>query len=682
MFAQPTLFVFAHPIRPMTAPRTWTIVTLALAGSAGLGALNQPGSPAVPGAKVSVATGVDDLTVLTSPDSDDAARFESAKRLILRTDEATTASVAAALRNGSLPSVQREIARAIVAVDPGSPRFALALRDAVSTNADPECLRELLRAMDDYPARPMLATVVKRHADPSLPIGARATLAAALLRWTGCDECASAENPVAAWTAWWARVEPYDEVAWNAELAKHFRARSERANARREALGARVVELYNALYTATPVERRSEVITSMLRDDLPRANRLGLDLASRALLNAQLLGDGVATATLALLSSNDEDIRASAARLLENLGAPGGGQAIADALERERSTRVAAPLLRLSARQSPGVPLSTLLRWLRAEEPAGSAAADAIIALINADSLPDDAANDARSTLLGVEPSLFTPSQTRLLATLADDRTRDAMRQIAKQSTSASARRIASVALADHEDNYSFVLTGARTDPAWFEGAARAVALHRPTASAFLELLLGAPSQGPWIEPAAKTLASMPSDQRLTALRAIDDLHRRNDLLGATITLVEPSSFAQTRELLLLQAETRLELRDAEGALAAVAGATRDLPAPGHRAERVRFFALVSLGRLRDALAATPGDPAEYWLEAVKRCADLPHASEALALLEENFAPTMTPAQRSQLEALRGVVSSPPPPARADAPDGDSPERPGDQPTP
>jgi hypothetical protein len=535
--------------------------------------------------------------------------------------------------------------------------------------------------MDQYPARPMVATVVARLADPSLPGGVRAILEGALLRWTGCDECARADSSITGWTEWWARVEQFDESAWNAELAKNFRARSERANARRDALSARVVELYNALYAATPVERRSEVIASMLRDDLPRANRLGLDLASRALLNAQLLGDGVATASVALLSSNDEDIRASAARLLENLGAPGGGQAIADALERERSARVAAPLLRLSARQSSGVPLSTLLRWLRAEEPAGSAAADAIIALINADSLPDDAANDARSTLLGVEPSLFTPSQTRLLAMLADDRTRDATRQIAKQSTSANARRIASLSLAESEDEYSFVLSGARTDPAWFDGAARAVALHRPTASAFLELLLAAPAQGQWIEPAAKTLASMPSDQRLTALRATDDLHRRDDLLGATIPLVEPSSFAETRELLLLQAETRLDRRDAEGALAAVAGATRDLPAPGHRAERVRFFALVSLGRLRDALAATPGDPAEYWLEAVKRCADLPHAPDALALLEENFAPTMTPEQRSQLESLRGVVARTSRPAEEDPPGADSPSGTNDRPT-
>jgi hypothetical protein len=665
----------------MPAHRTWTIATLALVGSTGVAAVNQPAPPPAPSAKVSVATGVDDLAVLTGPDSDDAARFESAKRLILRTDEVTTALVSAALRNGSLPAVQREIARAIIAVDPGSPRFALALRDAAASTGDPDCLRELLRAMDQYPARPMVATVVARLPDPSLSSGVRAILEGALLRWTGCDECVRADSSIAGWTEWWARVEQFDESAWNAELAKNFRARSERANARRDALGARVVELYNALYAATPVERRSEVIASMLRDDLPRANRLGLDLASRALLNAQLLGDGVATASVALLSSNDEDIRASAARLLENLGAPGGGQAIADALERERSARVAAPLLRLSARQSSGVPLSTLLRWLRAEEPAGSAAADAIIALINADSLPDDAANDARSTLLGVEPSLFTPSQTRLLAMLADDRTRDATRQIAKQSTSANARRIASLSLAESEDEYSFVLSGARTDPAWFDGAARAVALHRPTASAFLELLLAAPAQGQWIEPAAKTLASMPSDQRLTALRATDDLHRRDDLLGATIPLVEPSSFAETRELLLLQAETRLDLRDAEGALAAVAGATRDLPAPGHRAERVRFFALVSLGRLRDALAATPGDPAEYWLEAVKRCADLPHAPDALALLEENFAPTMTPEQRSQLESLREVVIRPSPPAENDAPGADSPSGTSDRPT-
>ena len=657
------------------------MTTLAgLAAAAGSRA-QQPSAATSSGTNVSVATGVDDLAVLTGPESDDASRFESAKRLILRTDEATTASVSAALRNGANPAAQRQIARAIIAVDPGSPRFALAVRDALLATSDPDCMREILRAMDQYPARPMAATAVTRLADPALPQIARPIVSAALLRWTGCDECAGAENPSRAWTEWWSRVESYDESAWNAELAKNFRAKSERAVARRDSLGTRVVELYNALYAATPVERRSEIIASMLRDDLPRANRLGLDLASRALLNAQLLGDGVASASVALLASSDEEIRANAARLLENLGAPNGSQAIADALERERSARVAAPLLRLSARQSSGVPISTLLRWLRAEEPAGSAAADAIIALLNADALPDDAANDARSTLLGVEPTLFTPSQTRLLRMLADDRTRDAMRQIARQATSVSARRIATLALAEHESEYSFLLTGARSDPAWFEGASRAVALHRPSASAFLELLLAAPAQGQWMDAAATTLAAMPSDQRLTALRATEDLHRRDDLLSATIPLVEPTSLAEARELLLLQAETRLDLRDPDGALAALAGATRDLPAPGQRAERVRFFSLVELGRLRDALASTPGDPAEYWLEAVRRCSDLPHAADALALLEDNFATTMTPSQRAQLDSLKGAVlpsqaSEPPAPAPSDPTPGS-----GDQPT-
>lgn len=642
----------------MPAHHSWTIAIWALAGLAGPVYALQASSPAGSGTNVSVATGVDDLAVLTGPESDDALRFESAKRLVLRSDEATTAALSAALRNASLPAAQREIARAITAVDPGSPRFSLALRDAVSSTSDPDCLRELLRAMDQYPARPMVATVIARLEDASLSLNARSILVAGLLRWTGCDDCARPDNGANGWTEWWSRVERYDESEWNAELAKNFRARSERAVARRDALSARIVELYNALYAATPIDRRSEVIASMLRDDLPRANRLGLDLASRALLNAQLLGDGVASASVALLSSADEEIRANSARLLENLGAPGAGQAIADALERERSARVAAPLLRLSARQSSGVPISTLLRWLRAEEPAGSAAADAILSLISADSLPDDAANDARSTLLGVEPAQFTSSQTRLLATLADDRSRDTMRQIANVSTSASARRIASLALAEHESELAFVLSGARNDPVWFEGAARAVAIHRPTASGFQELLDAAPAQGQWVDFAATTLAAMSPEERLTALRSTEDLHRREDLLGATLPLVEQADPAHSRELLLLQAETRLDLRDPEGALAALAGATRDVPAPGHRAQRVRFFALVAQGRLRDALAATPGEPAECWLEAVRRCADLPHAPEALALLVENFETTMTPSQRAQLESLRGLIAN------------------------
>lgn len=641
-------------------PHTGPAATMLLAAlwAPGGAAWAQQAPPSPPAANVSVASGVDDLAVLTGPTADDAARFESAKRLVLKTDEATTAGVSAALRGAPAPgsiAAQRAIAKAIAAVDPGSPRYALALRNALSGATDPSCVADLLAALDHYPPRTVVGTAIARLAAEGTPDETRALLNRALLRWTGCDECAA--QGASGWAGWWSRAEPLDAAGWQAELAKNFRARSERVEARREALATRVADLYNALYAATPVERRGEVIASMLKDDLRAVNRTGLDLASRMLLNAQRLGDNVASAAVALLSSPDEDIRAGAARLVENLGAPVSAATLTEALTREQSPRAAAPLLRLSSRAGSGVPVATLLRWLRAPEPAGSAAADALLALHAAHALPDDARDDARSTLLGAAPASISVSQARLLGALGGDGARDALRAAADGAAGPGARRAAALALAEDPANADLLIDGAATHPSWFEAAALAVGRHRPAASSFLAVASHAPAEGGWIEPLSKALAKMPSDQRLAALRAIDDLERRDDLLDATVPLVRASSPAEARELLVLQGETRLDRGDADGALAAATGALRDSPTGSSRAEHVRFYALAALGRLTEALAATPGDPVECWLEALRRCASLPHAAQVLALVDDDFTATMTPAQRDTLESLRARIA-------------------------
>ena len=83
------------------------LASVILAG-AWAGAFAQPtDTPAV----VSMASGVDDLSVLLAADSSDDARFEAAKRLVVKTDERTSSAISAALRDGSTPATQRAIAR-------------------------------------------------------------------------------------------------------------------------------------------------------------------------------------------------------------------------------------------------------------------------------------------------------------------------------------------------------------------------------------------------------------------------------------------------------------------------------------------------------------------------------------------------------------------------------------------
>src|SRR5690606_30169343 len=274
---------------------------------------------------------------------------------------------------------------------------------------------DLLAALDQYPVRPTVSVAVDRLLSEGVPEDIRTLLCQAVSRWTACEPGESPGADRAAWERWWSGVRALDDAGWNAELARNFRARAERAVADREALEARVLDLYNALYAASPGERRGHVIATMLQDDLAKARRLGLELASRTLLNAQPLGPDVASAAAALLQCAHEDIRASAARLMENLGALSDHAAIAEALANESSPRVAGPLLRLSSRAPGAVPTGVLLRWLAAPEPAGSAAAEAVLAVRSADLLPEAAARDALSTVLGLDPAQMTGAQARLL---------------------------------------------------------------------------------------------------------------------------------------------------------------------------------------------------------------------------------------------------------------------------
>ena len=649
-----------------------SVASVILAGACA-GTLAQPtDSQAV----VSVASGMDDLSVLVSTETTDDARFEAAKRLVVKTDERTGSALSAALRDGTAPATQRAIARAILAVDPGSPRYTQALRDSLATASTAACISDLLAALNTAPTRSTVAAAMARFNNADTPGDIRALLSNSMARWTGCDECAARGG--AGWDAWWANAQSLDSDGWNLELSRNFRARSERLARSNEQLTASIVDLYNALYSATPQEQRSAVIASMLRDNLRQANQLGLELASRTLLNAQPLGPGVSNAAITLLASEHEDIRASAARLIENLGAPISQAAVVEALERERSPRVAAPLLRLASRDPGNIPVTTVLRWLRAPEPAGSAAADAVLALHAAGLLDQSAGRDALSTILDLDPGTMTASQSRVLAALGGPEERAAVRNVAMRSTNAGARRSAAIALATNPDELDFLLDAAAQDPALFEGAARAITLHRPIASGFLELIRIAPRDSGWIGPASRTLLSLPSDQRLTAVRAMQDLAMRDELISAALQEGQRLSNDEARELQLLQAETRLDRNDGEGALAAANAALRDAQSNAGRAERVRFYALVTIGRLNDALAATPGDPVEFWLEALRRCRSLPHGSNVLALVDEHFASNMNPAQSSSLRALRAQMQGD---SREGVPDTAS-ESPQDVPAP
>src|SRR5690606_25428692 len=174
---------------------------------------------------VSIAAGVDDAEALRGEHASDAERLDAAKRLVLKSDDASDAVLLAALRDGAspnAPAVRSAVARAILAVDPGSPRFGRALRDALGSASTAACVADLLAALDQYPVRPTVSVAVDRLLSEGVPEDIRTLLCQAVSRWTACEPGESPGADRAAWERWWSGVRALDDAGWNAELARNF----------------------------------------------------------------------------------------------------------------------------------------------------------------------------------------------------------------------------------------------------------------------------------------------------------------------------------------------------------------------------------------------------------------------------------------------------------------------------
>lgn len=621
----------------------------------------------------------DDLSLLLSASAPDPARLEAARRLVLLNDTATVASLRDALRATAPPTdaaapvppstvaaARRAVALAIAAVDPGSPRFSSALREGLLVASTPEGANAILIALDTYPARIATEAAVARLVAGDAPEAVSREIGAWLRAWTGCDECA--RSGPAGWVEWWARAKGLDDASWNAELMRNFRARAERLERRRDDIVARHLDLLNRHYSTTPAERRGELLVSMLSDDLTRVNRLGLELASRTLLNAQPLGPDVARAASLLLVSDDEDVRESAARLLGNLGGAEHADAVARALERERSARVAAPLLLVASRVaiSPA-PEASIARWLAGDDAAASAAFDAVFAY--RDSISEETSRLALDAARAVPVVSLTPSQARVLGALSTDaRDLDTLERALREHPSPSVRAVAARSLASDPARVDALLDAARTLPEAFEPACEAVATHRPTPSAFVALASFAPSDASSAQRLAATLAPYTPDRRIAALRAVQDLSRRDAIIAALLARRDAEDEGAIRDLYALLASTRLDAFNAEGALSAALRALRDDEDDEGEVSALRFHALVMMNRLDEASALRLGEAAGAWLDALERLAALEHARDIAARIEQRFGATMSDSERARLSRLAATL----PPSDAGAETGAS----------
>lgn len=486
---------------------------------------------------------------------------------------------------------------------------------AADASATPEARLAAVNDLLGEPDRDAIGQLVRLLASP-LPAEVRAATIKALVARTGRDDLGANSE---AWSTWWKEVSFLPEGDWRQRLAEAQSARAGRLQVQRDAAISRLGETLPRLHALTPPEERSDLIAGLIRDQIPEVSRLGLDLASRALLNAQPLGDPVRQAALQCLSHPSPEIRTAGARLLEHLAPVEASEPAAAALLAEHDERAAQALLRLMTLQPQPGAVAPALAWLSRVGGARDGAADALSAMSAAGMLN---VRDRERTLvalrsLGVDA--WSPALVRLLGVIADaDADLSLLVEIAT-TTSGAPRDAAMEALVASDAGLAMAEAAVRSRPALVDALARAVSVRRASAAGFWAFLRCA------------------GDQRLTHLSTPTALHalEANDVEAAAMLFTDVAErdlfltlwlngapgaepHPEAERIWMSAARTRLAMADGPGAIEAL---DRAGPA-GERARDWRAAALILSG-CPDRAAQYSRDP-ELWLRTLENWGDGP----------------------------------------------------------
>lgn len=579
---------------------------------------------------------------------DGSQRVEAASRLLGRPADEAQGALARAFGDEKAPGAVVFFARA-VSEHPSPPPWAAGpLGRALSAAPlPPEMVPPLLNALGVFHSRdavePVIRFVQSRPSPEQL-----APAFAALVRQTGNEAPGSDVN---AWSAWWTEVQWIPEGDWRLRIAAAHAARSARLTREREALAGRVMELLGRIHAATPVEQRSALLASMLRDELVEVRTQGVELALRALANAQPLDQTVMSAAFDCLGHTSVSVRAGAARLLENLAPEEGHPRLLEALMAERDARVAAPLLRILAKKPTVGYAQDALRWLEQPGVSRDAAAEALLALHRAGTLPEEARSRAISTIRAIEPERLTVGAVRLFGAIGDAGDAPTMEELLRTGDRA-VRLVAAEVVANYPRGVDPLLRAAGSDPELLDAAVRAVMTHRNTAAGYFALgpvAAGAGERG--TAALHRVFVGLPLDQVLMVVDGTSGNVPESLIVAALSdrpTIRDHERAA--RRLLTMLGAMRMERSDYNGAVEAIDRLLAEGIALDQGATRVRCVSLAALGRVEDA-AATGGAAAD-WLDALERCVSMPHATQIHAHIVRAFGSSLDEAASARLAAL------------------------------
>jgi len=609
------------------------------------------------------------IHVLTDPARDRAGRVAAAEYLLNLGTNPAIAAVKVAIARDEPPGTSSIAAEAVARL--ASPPETLVQVLAVAAKSGAEAnLPSILGALSRWTTRDAVAGVVSvlTREPPPGPEVQRAACGS-LAAQTGQTDFG---NDPALWLSWWENARKLNRADW-AELIAEGQARAaRRAALRAQMLADRLLDTYRRLHASVSEgEPRWAILAELIRSDEPELVRLGFDLSMRTLLNARPLGDDVAAAAASRLTDPLPEIRAGAARLIDRLDKPELADAASRALQSETDGAVAGPLLRFLSRQAGWLTVPQAMSWLDREGPAADASVEALLALAETGALERSQHTESiRRTMrerLARPDDGATPAAVRLLVRIEGSSCRDVVLPLLK-SDRAEIAQASAEALSVHEWATDELVAACRENRALVRWAIASLELHRPTAEGIAQAEnLVQPDDTEAVSRLIAFARNLPPAELLRFAARKDDPVVRERYLAhvATHEFLTGGWGRDTDDRVLavkLLARTRLDIKDPEGALAAVNIALDTYGPEPEGSDAVslaallplRVHALLWLNRVDEAIAISRAGGAfqAAWLDALDDLADLPHAPHVRRAFMQLFNGDLSGDAASRLAAI------------------------------
>lgn len=532
---------------------------MCLAG-AGFGFVGQPAAPAAAAnATVEIETRVAEL---------------------IRAGDA--AGLAAALDSADQASLERAVAALLSAPTNGITADPLVVRSLAArlTDANGGARGQILRALARTSRREAVAAVIGALEQISTLNDSDAVFRTLVAQTGRADIGADAD----AWRRWWAGIEWIPEAEWLRRVAAWQAERAAELENRLARADRRLGDLARAQYSLTPDADRPAFLLALLGDELGVLRGIGLELATRAVLDARPLPDGLFDLAATILSDARAGNRARAARLIAAAGVDRFGVRLAEAVERERDPDAAAAILdALAISANPGSISRVAAGWLERSAVAPSAAR-AILRVIDAGgSLEPESLARADAVLRHDAGVSLGSAGVALFGRIAADDADFLRLGSLLLHDDAGIRNAAAASLASRAIGIEPLLRASSLNNSYFMPAARAIAAFEPIASGWRRL---------------SAIEGVPDD----ALRAVAEA-----LPDAEILLAAEAEPIPARVLMLLEG-LDLQAGDANPAAA---------PTKPGRSAVLRVRAIFELGRDAETIADAERWPGNAWRDEI-----------------------------------------------------------------